>query len=135
MFTCVVIGIKSGLPPEPLIDLACSVTESGGTIHLVSLIQVGRDEDQHARLQSVERELAATAATLDGKDVEVVCHSGIVPVNAGASLARYAEEHDAQLLVIGLSKRTRVGKALLGSDAQTALLSSPCPVLCEHVTV
>lgn len=35
----------------------------------------------------------------------------------------------ASLLIIGLRKRTAVGKLLLGSVAQELLLSAPCPVL------
>ncbi len=36
---------------------------------------------------------------------------------------------DATLLVIGLRRRTPVGKMLMGSVAQRLLLKAPCPVL------
>jgi nucleotide-binding universal stress UspA family protein len=35
----------------------------------------------------------------------------------------------ASLLVIGLRRRTSVGKFLLGSSASTILMQAPCPVL------
>jgi nucleotide-binding universal stress UspA family protein len=40
-----------------------------------------------------------------------------------------AEEVDADLLVVGMHRRSPVGKALLGSNAQRILLSATCPVL------
>jgi nucleotide-binding universal stress UspA family protein len=40
-----------------------------------------------------------------------------------------AEEMDAAYIVIGIRNRSRVGKLLMGSDAQEILLNSPCPVV------
>ena len=40
-----------------------------------------------------------------------------------------AEEHGGTLIVIGLRRRSPVGKLILGVNAQRILLDSPCPVL------
>jgi nucleotide-binding universal stress UspA family protein len=53
----------------------------------------------------------------------------VAGVSPGGELVQIAERVGADLVVIGLAKRTRVGKALLGSDAQRVLLSAACPVL------
>ncbi|SMX86446.1 Universal stress protein family protein [Brevibacterium antiquum] len=39
------------------------------------------------------------------------------------------EEHEAQLIVIGLRKRSAIGKFILGSQAQRILLEAEVPVL------
>lgn len=51
-------------------------------------------------------------------------------------LIAVATETQAQAIVIGLRRRSPVGKLILGSNAQRILLDSPCPVLAvksEHV--
>jgi nucleotide-binding universal stress UspA family protein len=42
---------------------------------------------------------------------------------------RVATEEEADLIVIGIRNRSRLGKLLLGSEAQEILLDAPCPVV------
>ena len=129
MFTNILIGVKEEVAHEPLLSLAREVAGERARIHLVSFIKVGTYEDEPARLQRMERELEADAATLRARGFEVDVEVGLIAVAAAAELLRVARERAADLVVIGLAKRTRVGKALMGSDAQRVLLGSACPVL------
>ncbi|MGH8868443.1 MAG: universal stress protein [Actinomycetes bacterium] len=49
-------------------------------------------------------------------------------------LIAVAEETGADLIVIGLRRRSPVGKLVLGSNAQRVLLDAQCPVLAVKVT-
>lgn len=49
--------------------------------------------------------------------------------DASDQLVDLAEEVAAELIVIGLRRRSPVGKLILGSNAQRVLLDAPCPVL------
>jgi nucleotide-binding universal stress UspA family protein len=59
-------------------------------------------------------------------------HEVTQPVEAkdpGAQLLDVARQTNAELIVIGLRRRSPVGKLILGSQAQTILLDADCPVL------
>ncbi|MGW3606483.1 universal stress protein [Micromonospora sp. NPDC005161] len=49
--------------------------------------------------------------------------------DAADELVDVAEETAADLIVIGLRRRSAMGKFLLGSSAQRILLDANCPVL------
>ena len=73
-------------------------------------------------LDTVKREL--TEAGVDHEVRQLV--RGLEPVE---DLIAVAEETGADFIVIGLRRRTPVGKLILGSNAQRILLDAPCPVL------
>jgi nucleotide-binding universal stress UspA family protein len=49
--------------------------------------------------------------------------------DAAEDLIELAEDSNAAFIVIGLRRRSPVGKLLLGSNAQRVLLDASCPVL------
>ena len=49
--------------------------------------------------------------------------------DAAEALMSNAEQAEASLIIIGLRRRSPLGKLILGSNAQRILLEAPCPVL------
>ena len=54
---------------------------------------------------------------------------GVDHLDPADDLIAVADEVGADFIVIGLRRRTPVGKLILGSNAQRILLDAPCPVL------
>jgi|APSaa5957512622_1039677.scaffolds.fasta_scaffold150007_1 nucleotide-binding universal stress UspA family protein len=50
-------------------------------------------------------------------------------LEAGETLVQYANEQQVDMIIIGVKKRSKVGKLLTGSNAQYVLLNAECPVL------
>ena len=129
-----VIGLKPDLDNTELLDLTRSVVEPGAQIHLVSLVQVSKDSDERERLDAARTQVEKIAEGLraDGYAVDTLVQ--ISTIALGSELASIATRREADLLVIGLAKRSRVGKALLGSDAQSVMMHATCPVLANRIS-
>lgn len=78
--------------------------------------------ESEAQLEEVRGELASTGVDYDIRQLV----RGLDPAEDLVSLA---EETHAEMIVIGLRRRTPVGKLILGSNAQRVLLDAPCAVL------
>jgi len=77
-----------------------------------------------------ELDLDALAARLDTEGVpHRIRHLDVGAGTASDAVLGVAREVGADLLVVGMHRRSPVGKALLGSNAQRILLSATCPVL------
>ncbi|MBE7700607.1 universal stress protein [Oerskovia sp. Sa1BUA8] len=122
----VVVGYLS--TPEGREALSTAVDEA--IARRVELLVVVSDKDGRSLPeQEGERveEIARITAPLDaaGLGHRVVPGTG----ELAEDLVATAEAHHAELIVIGLRRRSPVGKLILGSNAQRILLDSPCPVL------
>ncbi len=84
------------------------------------LVDPGYADD--ADVSKLEDKLAASTV-----DYEI--RHGTSNATAAEEVLEAAESVDAELLVIGLRHRTPVGKLIMGSTAQTILLSARCNVL------
>jgi nucleotide-binding universal stress UspA family protein len=76
-----------------------------------------------------ERGLDEVRAQLDRDGIDNEVRQLVRGLEPAEDLIAVAEEVGADLLVIGLRRRTPVGKLILGSNAQRVLLEAPCPVL------
>lgn len=95
---------------------------------LVVVVSERGDETPEQRSE-LEAALDEVRTSLEGAgvphDVRVITGGRDV----AETLIGTAEEVGATLIVIGLRRRSPVGKLILGANAQRILLDSPCPVL------
>lgn len=66
---------------------------------------------------------------LDATGLDYELRAGFWGMSPDNHMVNLAEAVHARLIVIGVRKRSVVGKVLLGSNAQTILLEASCPVL------
>ncbi len=88
----------------------------------------GRDYDEDDAVRS-EEELTTVGDQLRTAGIESEVRQLVRGNDVADDLIGVAKETAADFIVIGLRRRSPVGKLILGSHAQRILLDAPCPVL------
>ncbi len=88
----------------------------------------GKDFDGE-EAERFEKELRDIQGQLDEVGIEHEVRQLVRGNEPAEDLIAVAEETSAEFIVIGLRRRTPVGKLILGSNAQRILLDAACPVL------
>lgn len=76
-----------------------------------------------------EEDLDAVRRTLNETDIEYTVRQLVRGKEPAEEIVTLADELGATLIVIGMRRRSPVGKLLLGSNAQQILLDANCPVV------
>ena len=95
---------------------------------VVSSARGGRSQDER-EMRQFEEALGQIRAELDAAGVEHEERQFVRGNEPAEDLIAVADEIEADCIVIGLRRRTPVGKLLLGSNAQRILLEATCAVL------
>jgi nucleotide-binding universal stress UspA family protein len=88
----------------------------------------GREFDDQDAVQS-EAQLEEVRSELRSAGVQFEVRQLVRGLDPADDLVNVANEVAADIIVIGLRRRSPVGKLILGSNAQRVLLDAPCPVL------
>ncbi|GAA1564909.1 universal stress protein [Kribbella hippodromi] len=86
----------------------------------------GYDKDEAAANDAA---LTEVREQLDSTGVPYEVRQLVRGLDPAEDLVAVAEQVQAEFIVIGLRRRSPVGKLILGSNAQRVLLDAPCPVL------
>jgi nucleotide-binding universal stress UspA family protein len=100
----------------------------GAKLVVISSHRCGKDFDATEASQ-FETELTRVRALLEERGLEHEVRQLVRGNDPAEDLISVAEEENADFIVIGLRRRSPVGKLILGSNAQRILLDASCPVL------
>lgn len=97
-------------------------------IHLVASLEKGTNNEQKT-IGQLEGALKAGEEQLKKEAIPCETHLLVRGMTPDEDLVAYAREQEIDEVVIGIRKRSRMGKLLFGSTAQYLILNAPCPVL------
>ncbi|HEX6150433.1 universal stress protein [Nocardioides sp.] len=117
--------------PEGEAALNSGIAEAklrGAKIVVVNSHRGGSEFDDDASVKA-DKDMERIGKLLEESGVEHELRQLVRGFEPAEDLISIAEAADAELIVIGLRRRSPVGKLILGSNAQRILLDAKCPVL------
>jgi nucleotide-binding universal stress UspA family protein len=86
-------------------------------------------ENEREEMEQAERGLEWAQSLFQEQGVSCKTHLLIRGQTPGEDLVEFAKEHQIDEIIVGIKRRSKVGKLLLGSTAQFVILSAHCPVV------
>ena len=101
----------------------------GAKVYLVTSM-VGGPEVPRREFDNAERDLKEYAETYFRQE-RIDCETRLLirGMSPGEDLVQFAEENEVAEIILGVRRRSKVGKLLFGSTAQYVILSAGCPVV------
>lgn len=94
---------------------------------LTSMVQ--GSEKQQPDIGKAERELDYVKSIFERDNIPCEVHLLIRGLSPGEDIVNFAKEKRINEIVIGVEKKSKVGKFIFGSTAQYVILEAPCPVV------
>ena len=125
----IVVGYDGGRAAEDALRVA--INEAGVHGASVDILTSVSDHDDDEASAVHARELLELAGNrVANAGIPYRLHLLVKELGAGRDIVAVARRLDARFIVIGVSKRSKLGKLIFGSTAQYVILNSPCPVIC-----
>ena len=125
----ILVGYKGINVGKDLLDLAVTHAKAfDATVLVVTSMQDGTEDDQKIILEA-EKNLEQAQSFFTEKGIGCKTHLLIRGFEAGEDIVSFASERQVDEILIGVKSRSKVGKLLFGSTAQTVILTAPCPVV------
>jgi len=125
----ILVGYEASRVAEAALKLALEHARAfGADLFILTSLEQGpglKKEDidkAESRLEKIKKPFTA-----EGISCEV--RATVSYQTPGEDLVSFAKENDVDEIIIGVKRRSKVGKLVFGSNAQYVILEAPCPVV------
>ena len=125
----ILVGYDGSNSAKDALSLAKSHAKAlGASVAVVTSMQKGTDSDRKD-IEQAERGLDYAKALIQEDNIACDTHLLIRGLSPGEDLVEFAKENKVDEIIVGVKRRSKVGKLLMGSTAQYVILQAPCPVV------
>ena len=100
----------------------------GASVAVVTSMEKGT-EGQREDISQAEKGLEWAKSLFEENEIDCDTHLLIRGLSPGEDIVEFAKENQVDEIVVGVKRRSKVGKLLMGSTAQYVILQAPCPVV------
>ena len=97
-------------------------------VFVLSSLEKG-SEDQLPKIEQAERDLEYAKNFFDKEGIPCETHLLIRGLSPGEDLIEFANENQIDEIIIGVKRRSNVGKLIFGSNARYVIMEASCPVV------
>ena len=125
----IVVGYDGSNAGRDALILAVKHAEAfDAEVSVIRSMEGGGREDAEA-IRTAQKDLAYAQERFDREGVTCETHMLVRGLSPGEDIVKFAEDNGADEIIVGVRRRSRVGKALFGSVSQYVILEAPCPVV------
>jgi len=125
----IALGYDGSKTAMDALNLAAAHAKAfNGKVYVIQSL-MGGEEDSAEKVTTAEQQLQFAEDLLKKEGVLCETHLLIRMMSPGEDIVAFSRENGIDLIVIGIKRRSKVGKMIFGSNAQHIILNAPCPVL------
>lgn len=125
----ILVGYDRSKASEDALNLALQHAQAfNAEVHIVTSLEQGaalKKED----IDKAENQLEKVRKPFKAAGIECEVHTSVSYQSPGEDMVRFAKDKNVDQIVIGVRRRSKVGKLVTGSTAQYIILNAACPVL------
>jgi len=125
----ILVGYENSRVAEDALKVALKHARAfKADLFIVTVLEQSR-ELQKDDIEAAENKLEDLKRTHHIDDLVCETSASVSFLDPGEYLVEFAQENDIEEIVIGLKRRSKVGKLVFGSNAQYVILNASCPVV------
>ena len=99
----------------------------GAKVFIITSME-GGDRETQEQIRKAEKDLEKAQRFIEEKGLECETHQVVHGNSPGEDIVWYARDNAVDLIYVGIQKKSKTQKILMGSNAQYVILKAPCPV-------
>ncbi len=125
----ILVGYDGSNAGKEALDLAKNHTIAfKGEVDVVTSMVKGTERERK-EMDQAKRGLEYAEMLFKENSIPCKTHLLIRGLSSGEDLIEFARENNIDEIIVGVKRRSKVGKLLMGSTAQYVILNADCPVV------
>lgn len=125
----ILVGYDSSNAAKDAMSLAKKYARAfKASVNVVTSMEKGTEGNQE-EIAEAERGLEYAHSFFEKDGITCKTHLLIRGMSPGEDLVKFAEDTQVDQVIVGVKRRSKVGKLIMGSTAQYVILKAPCPVV------